>query len=143
MNRFVFVFMAMLFSFCANAQSENKMDKDSLLADMALRINNIEYQIGAPQRYKLYKTENLYTFLKLDTQTGRIKQLQWSLKIGEEFEIYLNSDDLSNRDSDLGQFELYPTSNMYQFILLDKVNGRTWHVQWGQKSTERWIRRIL
>ena len=30
---------------------------------------------------------------------------------------------------------------MYQFILLDKTDGRTWHVQWGEKA-ERWIRRI-
>ena len=41
-----------------------------------------------------------------------------------------------------GVFELYPTKNMYQFILLDKANGRTWHVQWGLEDEHRWIRRI-
>lgn len=39
-------------------------------------------------------------------------------------------------------FELYPTQNMYQFLLLDKTNGRAWHVQWGMEDTKRWIRRI-
>lgn len=36
----------------------------------------------------------------------------------------------------------YIPQNMYQFILLDKQveeNG----VQWGMKTKERWIRRIL
>lgn len=30
-------------------------------------------------RFKLYSTDNIYTFLKLDTATGKIDQLQWSL----------------------------------------------------------------
>ena len=41
-----------------------------------------------------------------------------------------------------GTFELYPTKNMYQFILLDKTDGRMWHVQWGTESSKQWIRRI-
>ena len=31
------------------------------------------------ERYKIYPTENIYTFLKLDTATGKIWQLQISL----------------------------------------------------------------
>lgn len=45
-------------------------------------------------------------------------------------------------DTPAGNFELYPTQNMYQFLLLDKVTGRTWHVQWGFEEKERWIQRI-
>lgn len=38
------------------------------------------YENAPNNRYKLYSTENLYTFLQLDTRTGKIKQVQWSLE---------------------------------------------------------------
>lgn len=27
----------------------------------------------------------------------------------------------------------------YQFLLLDRVTGRRWYVQWGFESSNRWI----
>lgn len=73
--------------------------------------------------------------------TGKIDLIQWSLDNDKEGTISLNSTDLSY-NTGCGTFELYPTQNMYQFLLLDKVTGRTWHVQWGFKEKERWIQRI-
>lgn len=96
-------------------------------------------------RYKLYSTENIYTFLQLDTRTGKIKQVQWSLKENEEGAIILNDVDLTYGiaiGKNLDRFELYPTKNMYQFILLDKATGDKWHVQWGFEELKRWIRPI-
>lgn len=94
-------------------------------------------------RYKLYKTENLYNLLRLDTQTGKIEQVQWSLdKKSSEGTFTINDTDLSRGDYQAGCFELYPTNNMYQFILIDTTNGRMWHVQWGIGDSKRWIRRI-
>ena len=94
-------------------------------------------------RYKLYSTENIYTFLQLDTRTGKIKQVQWSLKENEEGAIILNDVDLTyGIGKNLDRFELYPTKNMYQFILLDKATGDKWHVQWGFEELKRWIRPI-
>lgn len=91
--------------------------------------------------FKLYKTENIYIFLKLNTATGQIDLLQWSLEEGKEFTVALNKEDLS-LSGHVGTFELYPTQNMFQFILLDKLLGRTWHVQWGIEEEKRWIKRI-
>jgi len=91
--------------------------------------------------YKMYPTENIYNLLKLDTQTGKIEQVQWSLDEDKEFSTIINSEDLSLYNS-VNSFELYPTKNIYQFILLDKYSGRTWHVQWGLSSNKRWIKRI-
>jgi len=121
--------------------------QDSILAklDTLLQLNNnlledIELNtVHLKERYKLYPTENIYTLLQLDTWTGRIEQVQWSLKRSEEGSFTINSDDLSWSNS---HFELYPTKNMYQFMLLDTMNGRKWHIQWGLKDSERWIRRI-
>ncbi len=112
----------------------------SNLVDKIFRVKLIEIDSN---RYKLYPTENIYNFLKLDTQTGRIDQIQWSLDSKKEFSSSLNREDLSTSWSETANsFELYPTQNMYQFILLDKATGRAWHVQWGLSDNKRWIKRI-
>ena len=36
-----------------------------------------------------------------------------------------------------GRFFLYPTQNMYNFILLDQIDGRTWQVQWSTEKSQR------
>ena len=130
--------------------SKHEITVDSLLSkiDSLLMINNqllehLDIDLSLKNRYKLYQTENIYTFLQLDTKTGRIKQVQWSLDSDNEGSVTINDDDLSyGYGYGSGSFELYPTKNMYQFILLDKTDGRKWHVQWGMEYGNRWIRRI-
>lgn len=130
--------------------NSQQIQNDSILnrIDSLVRITNawleqIELDCSLKQRYKLYQTENIYTFLQLDTKTGMIEQVQWSLDSEKEGSITINGDDLNYWfGHGSGSFELYPTKNMYQFILLDKTSGRKWHVQWGMKAAERWIRRI-
>ena len=41
-----------------------------------------------------------------------------------------------------GRFKLYPTDNMYNFIMVDVVNGNTYQVQWNTKSKKRFISRF-
>lgn len=130
--------------------SRHEVVVDSLLfkIDTMLMINNqllehLDIDLSLKNRYKLYQTENIYTFLQLDTKTGQIKQVQWSLDSGKEGSVTINDDDLSfGYGYGSGSFELYPTKNMYQFILLDKTDGRKWHVQWGMEYGNRWIRRM-
>ena len=112
--------------------SHSNMTQDSILA----KSDTCKLM---PKHKSITATENIYTLLQLDTWTGRIEQVQWSLKRSEEGSFTINSDDLSWSNS---HFELYPTKNMYQFMLLDTMNGRKWHIQWGLKDSERWIRRI-
>lgn len=116
-----------------------EVDKSIMLANHYLE--DIVVDNSWNNRYKLYPTENIYTFLELDTQTGRISQVQWALSAKDEFTIIINDEDL-NGGITKGNYELYPTKNIYQFILLDKKDGRKWHVQWGIGSSKRWIRRI-
>lgn len=129
--------------------ASNRISNDSLLVkmDSLVRANNawleqIELDLSLKQRYKLYQTENIYTLLQLDTKTGMIEQVQWSLDSNNEGTITINDIDLSFGYGS-GSFELYPTKNMYQFILIEQTTGRKWHVQWGMKAKERWIRRIF
>ena len=41
-------------------------------------------------RYKLYKTTNMWTFLKLDTATGKISQIQYTVGEGDSIKIGIN-----------------------------------------------------
>ena len=116
---------------------------DSLIQENNEWLENIEIDLSLKQRYKLYPTENIYTFLQLDTKTGMIEQVQWSLDSDNEGTFPINREDLTyGFGFGSGSFELYPTKNMYQFLLLDKTSGRKWHVQWGIGDSKRWIRRI-
>ena len=90
----------------------------------------VEQQEAMP--YKLYPTNNMWTFLKLDTRNGKIWQVQFSVK-GDDyrFETPLNIVPLTFLNDKAGRFELYPTQNMYNFILLDGVEGKIWQIQWS------------
>lgn len=131
-----------------SAKYEQKIDSLLCQIDTLIMINNqlldhIDIDLSLKNRYKLYQTENIYTLLQLDTKTGMIEQVQWSLESKNEGSVSINSDDLTyGYGYGSGSFELYPTKNMYQFILLDKTNGKKWHVQWGMEDSKRWIRRI-
>lgn len=153
MRRFVtftVVFLCATIGLAQTKQSDQQAPKDSVLnrIDSLVQITNawleqIELDHSLKQRYKLYQTENIYTLLQLDTKTGMIEQVQWSLDSENEGSVTINNDDLNyGFGHGSGSFELYSTKNMYQFILLDKTSGRKWHVQWGMKTKERWIRRI-
>lgn len=146
MKRILITFLSLMLLTSAFAQT-NKAEavRDSLLEKIYDKVWSIELQMNSYElnnRFKLYKTNNMYTFLRLDTATGKIKLIQWSLKSEEEGYVTINDEDLSFISAKNGTFELYPTDNMYQFLLLDKAWGRMWHVQWGFKSSERWIREM-
>ena len=65
---------------CGFGQSSQKTEQsaetlqriESLMQTNNLWLEQIETDLSLKQRYKLYPTENIYTFLQLDTQTGRI-----------------------------------------------------------------------
>ena len=90
------------------------------------------------KHYNLYKTENMYTFLKLDTRTGQIWQVHWSTDKNGRAVLPLSTEKLSSEAKD-GRFSLFPTANMYNFILLDTTDGRTWQVQWSFEKEDRII----
>ena len=94
-------------------------------------------------RYRLFPTQNMWTFLKLDTMTGKIWQVQYSVK-GENyrFETVLNSVDLARRlkqERVVGRFMLYATQNTYNFVLLDQIDGYTYQVQWSGDADQRFV----
>lgn len=100
--------------------------------ELIVQTNDIE-------RFKLFPTQNMWTFIKLDTQTGQMWQVQYSVK-GDEgrFEYDLNPNPLITTGKKVnGRFDLYSTQNIYNFILLDRIDGKTWQVQWSLDEENR------
>ncbi|KRT14720.1 hypothetical protein ASU31_17605 [Pedobacter ginsenosidimutans] len=92
--------------------------------------------------FRLFSTRNIYTFIKLNTRNGQMWQVQWGIDSKYRFESSLSDvSQVSSVEEKNGRFFLYPTTNVYNFILLDQVNGKTWQVQWG-KEAERMVVRI-
>ena len=85
--------------------------------------------------YRLFSTRNMYTFIKLNTRNGQMWQVQWGTDSKYQFVNTLSDISRVNKDEEKnGRFFLYPTTNIYNFILLDQIDGRVWQVQWGEKA---------
>ena len=93
--------------------------------------------------FRLFQTNNRWTFLKLDTRSGVISHVQYATGEGIPMEYPLNSVPLASGESAKpGRFFLYPTENTYNFILIDQIDGRCWQVQWNIDAENRLIERI-
>lgn len=153
MKKFLTLSAILFVSVCGFAQDSLRINKDSLLVDISERMASLERTVCQNNRYKLYQTENVYTLLKLDTSTGEVEQVQWSFNDNQGCTYYIdrpliyqegpNGEGSYERvEGVVGRFELYPTLNLYQFILLDQVTGKAFHVQWGFNGSKRWMRAI-
>lgn len=96
-------------------------------------------------RYRLFETTNIWTFILLDTVTGRAWQVQYSLDDTPSGRLGINESSLLPEGAapKNGRFTLYPTHNMYNFLLLDREDSRVWQLQWSHESKRRGIMRSI
>jgi len=89
--------------------------------------------------YRLFSTRNMFTFIKLNTRNGQMWQVQWDTK-SNQFEIPLSLiTRVTKEKENNGRFFLYPTTNIFNFILLDQIDGRVWQVQWATEPKDRMV----
>lgn len=110
-------------------------------------------------KYKVYPTENKEVSLKLDSATGEVWQVEIGVETGEEIASKIDfisnktdstfekvsdfSDVMKNfRVAQNGRFELYPTDNIYEFLMVDTILGTTYQVQWHNQQEKRLISAI-
>lgn len=129
MRKIILPFLLLVIGGCTNSasQSANKEEQEQFIQT---------YDVA---RFKLFPTQNIWTFIKLDTQTGEMWQVQYSVDGDKRrFEYELNPNSLiANAKKVNGRFVLYPTQNIYNFILLDQIDGKTWQVQWSFDEESR------
>ena len=110
-------------------------------------------------KYKVYPTENKEVSLKLDSATGEVWQVEIGVETGEEIASKIDfisnktdstfekvtdfSDVMKNfRVAQNGRFELFPTNNIYEFLMVDTILGTTYQVQWHNQHEKRLISAI-
>ena len=111
-----------VFTLIANAQTD-------------IRQTRPDFTQNPNATYRLFPTTNMWIFIKLNTADGRMWLVQYSTTAGDQVEIPLSrierADESEKKD---GRFTLYATQNMYNFILLDQIDGRVWQVQWSTEG---------
>ena len=155
MKRVLLLLFLYSLGFVSNAQSNTSQQADDYFKGLNLTakdslmfyyLDGFRSQLREPE-YQLFKTQNTWTFLKLNTVTGQIWQVQYSVD-GSKYRFQTALDTniriIENYDEPIcGRFTLYPTDNMYNFILLDQIDGRCWQVQWNIDLDKRGVWRIF
>lgn len=77
------------------------------------------------QTFQFFKTKNYHNQLRLNTKTGEVLQIQDD---GQSWVVHSAS--TPNGDL-LYRYWLYPTYNMWTFILLDRSYGKIWQCQFS------------
>lgn len=162
MKKVLLFFLSLLLPVCVFAQTNSRSEskgvilsqRDSLLFDyiqqrdsiMLEHIHFIALQSAMTvPRYKIYKTENTYNLIELDTATGALWQVQYEMNNNSDaMKVAINETSLLYSWDEIhsGRFELYPTNNMYTFILVDTEKGYTYQVQWSTNPKQRFRMRI-
>lgn len=95
--------------------------------------------VDTQPRFKMYPTDNMFIFLKLDSATGQIWMVQYAMGEREGVVVPLDASSLltSGESKVSGRYELYPTENMFTFIMLDTQGGSTYQVQWNIEEDKR------
>ncbi len=92
-------------------------------------------------RYWLYETQNIWTFILLDTFTGKLWQCQYSVK-GSSYRFTTPINKYALVDGTSSRFSIEPMTSMYQYYLIDNETGNMWKFQWSTKGDDyRWIER--
>lgn len=122
---------------------EEREQMDSLAVDLLDQIR----QRTAPC-YRLSATDDKWTFLELETFTGRIWQVKFSPKDPDRrSKTVMNENSLVSLDDDegafAGRFEIIKTQDAANFLLLDTSDGRTWQIQWASDPKDFRLIRIL
>ena len=119
---------------------------DRIYADVYTTMNwsnllNKQQNLSRIQRmdapFQLFQTRNHWIYLMLDTTNGRIWQIHWGFETEERKSVFrgkipINTVSLITKgERKPGRFTLYPTTNMWHYLLLDQETGNVWECQFS------------
>ena len=155
MKKLITILVACLCCSVFGAKAQSNMPDGSILKDILKTVVDsptgdpmtVEYMdaiynqmVAANPRFKMYQTKHDYILLKLDTATGQVWMVQFGMgeKSSRRQVVVDDTSPLDGTEPEInGRFELYPTNNMYNFILIDNFVGTTYQVQWHTESNKR------
>ena len=96
-------------------------------------------------RFSLTPTQNIWTFLLLDSNNGRVWQVHYAIRDSAfTGRLAVNDNELAPpATARVGRFTLRETQNMFNFLLLDQDDGRVWQLQWSTDEAKRGLLRQL
>lgn len=95
-----------------------------------------------PNRYALFKTQNMWTYILLDKFSGKLWQCQYSVK-GIEYITSVAINDIALSNTETNKFAIKPMTSMFQYYLIDEETGDMWKFQWSTKGGDYiWIEKI-
>uniref|UniRef100_UPI00261328CD hypothetical protein n=1 Tax=Fusobacterium sp. TaxID=68766 RepID=UPI00261328CD len=94
-------------------------------------------------RFELHETQNMWNFILLDSYTGRLWQLQYTVDKDSIRGLFIiNEDELVNENKK-NLFYITPLTSMYQYYLTNDSTGEIWKFQWNTKGKDyRWIEKV-
>ena len=155
MKKLITILVACLCCSVFGAKAQSNMPDGSILKDILKTVVDsptddpmtVEYMdaiynqmVAANPRFKMYQTKHDYILLKLDTATGQVWMVQFGMgeKSSRRQIVVDDTSPLDGTEPEInGRFELYPTNNMYNFIMIDNFVGTTYQVQWHTESNKR------
>lgn len=155
MKKLITILAACLCCSVFGAKAQSDMPDGSILKDILKTVVDsptvdpvtMEYMdaiynqmLAGNPRFKMYQTKHDYILLKLDTATGQVWMVQFGMgdKSSRRQIVVDDTSPLDGSEPEInGRFELYPTNNMYNFILIDNFVGTTYQVQWHTESNKR------
>ena len=129
----------------------NIMNKESKINEIIKSIIILYDLINSNNSYNINYISDLKSFYVFIFFLEKINSLISAVIRIEDLENFSNiTNSFLSEDCLLSKNFLMKTisiiecfvSFMYQFILLDTLMGTTWHVQWGTKQGDYWIRKI-
>ncbi|RYM32092.1 hypothetical protein ERX46_15530 [Brumimicrobium glaciale] len=124
------VFVLALFMMTSVSQVQGQSNND--------KRNSDKITSQSIANYRLFSTEIINTFIKLNTQNGLLWQVQIDIEDERRYETFINTLPLVENENEVtDRFTLHGTYNIYTFILLDQIDGRMWQVYWSDKPEER------
>ena len=150
-----YLLILLFIPFNSFAQEEDALINLVLSENKAITSNVVGTDI---ERFKIYPTTNIHFFLKLDTSKGLVWLLRKASDEVEKGEVVIQGKNLaftpseieiwqkladireepfdSTKIAQVGRFKLYETQNMWNFLLLDVIDGETWQLQWDVNNLQ-------
>lgn len=82
------------------------------------------------QTFEFFQTQNYHNQLRLNTLTGEVYQVQ------DDGGSWLVNSAITPESSKPYRYWLYPTQNMWTFILIDLFTGKLWQTQYSIKGDD-------